>query len=498
MRLAWHPFLQPDLVQSDLTRPMARDRFGHRLHLAFAVLFCVMLPGPISLVQIAALPLIVFFAIRTPNIWRTWGSFAVQPVVLALAAFAALQAVSLAWTPSTKSGLNELADRRWIWAMWVLWPVMMHRPLLIGAIAIGFLAGNIAQALHIVGLRTGIPWLVWARLPDRNSGWWDPVVGGSVLVAALGLHLPAAIMGRGRMRLLGLGGAAITLLAIVATGTRGAWIAAAALLALVILIAIGRQTLARRLELAPHRRSAFAPALILAFVVIATGAAGWLTVGETVMRRIAEARTEVARAQEGDYQTYTGARLLMASWAVEAFRQHPIRGVGAGGYRVWTHQQLEARGEAHLTPRIHSHAHNAPLHIAATSGLIGLGLASLVMIFAVRGGLAQLGDPARGEGIGSYAAGPVCALIGLLFVGMFDVVHINSQTSALLAVLLGLCLISRPRLPDEESARQPLPATTIGARATDLPHPEPMPAEALTPGGESEGDAHARNLPQVQ
>jgi O-antigen ligase len=501
--MAWHPYLEPQLVQSDLTRPISHDRFGHRLHLALALLFCLLLPGPMSVAQFAGVPLIIFFALRTPNIWRTWGSFAVQPVFIAFVAFTAWQAISLAWSPNTDSGLRELSDRRWLWAMWVLWPIMMHRPALIAALAIGFLAGNIAQLLHEIGLRANISALVWPRLPHRNSGWWDPVVGGSVLVAALGLHLPAAVMGAGRARLLALLAAAITLLAIFATGTRGAWIAAAALVGIVVTVALTRGVMhARRTKLeARSGLRAASPALVFAATLLVAGAIGWMAVGESVLSRISEARTEVARAQEGDYQTFTGGRMLMGSWAAEAFRQHPIGGVGAGGYKSWTHQQLEARGESHLAPLIHSHAHNTPLHIAATSGAVGLALALLTVALALRGGLRDLarpraGDP--GDGLGTYSAGPAFALVGLLLVGMFDAVHLNAQTSALMTILMGLCLISRPRLPDDGFARPPLPATTIAERASDTPPPETLPAAAVTPGGQSEGDVHVRNLPQVQ
>ena len=59
-------------------------------------------------------------------------------------------------------------------------------------------------------------------------------MGGSVLVAGLGLHLPAAIMGRGWGRTLASGGAMVTALGILGTGTRGAWIAGLLLVMLVL------------------------------------------------------------------------------------------------------------------------------------------------------------------------------------------------------------------------------------------------------------------------
>jgi O-antigen ligase len=358
--------------------------------------------------------------------------------------------VTLAWSPEVKQGLREVGANRWVWAIVLLWPVMMHRTLLIAALAAGFLCGNMSQLLHAVGQAWSIEWLVWPRLEDRNSGWWDPVVGGTLLVGALGLHLPAAAMGRGLARALGLAGTVVTLLAIVATGTRGAWIAAAGLVVIVAGVAVAmRLRASSRLSIERSGRSertegvtrgsSVAKIGTAALVILIAGVVGWVAVGDSALRRIAEARQEVSRAQEGDYETYTGARLLMAQWAARAVREQPM-GVGAGGYRAWVHERMRERGAEQLVPYVHGHAHNALLHIGATVGVVGLVLAGMVMLAGLWGGFSHLGP----GGLGSYSAGPGFALVGLVLVSMFDVVHLNAQTGALLAGLLGLCLVSRP------------------------------------------------------
>lgn len=470
MRLAWHPYLEPTLVQSDLSRPITHDAFGHRLHLAFAMLFCFLLPWPTSIVQFAGIPLMVFFVLRTPHIWRTWGSLAMQPLLLAIGLFVAWQATTLLWSGDSRQGLRELSSNRWVWTLWLLWPVMMHRNLLIGALAAGFLCGNMAQVLHAVGLQTGTQWLIWPRLPDRNSGWWDPVVGGTMLVGALGLHLPVAAMGRGKWRVVACAGAAITLLGIFATGTRGAWIAAIALIALILCTAVVRQVLLSRRSAGRSRAWGLSPALALVVLVFSAGIAGWIFVGDSMLRRIDEARSEVTRVSAGDYETYTGARILMAEWAATAAVEHPM-GVGAGGYATWTQEQLRLRGRDHLIPHVHSHAHNAFLHIAATLGIVGLAFALLIVGLALVGAFGHLGP----AGLGSYAAGPGFALLGLLLVSPFDVVHMNSQTSALLGTLCALCLISRPKLPTKSPS---VPADVSPARVPSTIATETNPHQA--------------------
>lgn len=74
-------------------------------------------------------------------------------------------------------------------------PLLHERRKLIAAIALGMLALNVAQLANHLGVKHGISWLVIRPFTDRNGGWWPEVIAGSMLVAALGLHLPVAMMG---------------------------------------------------------------------------------------------------------------------------------------------------------------------------------------------------------------------------------------------------------------------------------------------------------------
>jgi hypothetical protein len=71
-------------------------------------------------------------------------------------------------------------------------------------------------------------------------------------------------------------------------------------------------------------------------------------------------------------------------------------------------------------------------------------LAGAAAVIALGGGFRELGPPGPTSGLGSYAAGPAFALLGLLLAGLFDPVHLNAQTGAIMAALMALCLVSRP------------------------------------------------------
>ncbi len=424
----------PEQLEPLFERQRAGDRLGHTLHTWGAVVMLVALTGPTTATEAALVPALAIFVIRLPGIWRLVLGTAGAWVVRVFVAFGLWWALTLAWSPDRGAGIEEVGTVRFALALALLWPVLDRRRLLTWALAAGLLAGNVSQVLHAIGTHTGVHALTWPRMPDRNSGWWDPVVGGSLLCAALGLHLPGAVAGMGRERLAHAACALVTLAAIFASGTRGAWIAAAALLVLVGSIALWT----RRHEARRALRSPVVLAIAGGAVLLAVGIGA--VIGPGVARRAAHGYSEVAAAvREGRYQSDTGARLLLAGWAVRATGEHPAGGVGAGGFRAWVRDHLRAQGVDPDTRAVHAHAHNALLHASATTGVPG---AALLIGLVVTGMLA--GRPRPGESWGRDA-GPCVALLGLALVSAFDTVQVNAQTAALLFTLLALCNDLRPR-----------------------------------------------------
>jgi hypothetical protein len=315
------PYVKQPWVDAEIAKAAARDPFGHRLHLVLGLIWLVCVPGPMFLVQVAGAGLWAVSVFRAYYIHRTWRSFGCHSFLWLIALCVAWQALSTTWSPDPNAGWWEIHSNRWIWAMWLTWSIMQHRSAMIAALAAGFLAANASQVVHAAGLALDLPALTFNRTPDRNSGWWQPVVGGSMLVAALGLHLPVAIMGVGRPRLIGLICSAITIAGLIATGSRGAWIAAAMLIAIVLVIALVRA--ARTGDRLSLKRFAIGGAVLLAVLAVTL-----LFARGPITRRIEEGRREVIRAIESrDYSTFTGARILMLKTACDEVRAHPIRGV---------------------------------------------------------------------------------------------------------------------------------------------------------------------------
>lgn len=409
------------------------DPFGHTVHAWFGALACAAIAAPTSAVEFGAIGVLAAMVIRVHRHWRTLPLFFLQPLMLIVLAWTLLGLASRLWTLGPHSAwLDEFGVLRFGLVATALWPVADRRPLLLGALALGFALAQASQVVHALGLALGIDAMTWNRFPGRNSGWLDPVVGGTMLTAALGLHLPAALWGRGQWRVLGTLGSAATLAGILATGTRGAWLAAAGLVAIACVVAVAK--------IRPRARLVRAVLVLLGVVVIGAGAA-WVTVGPQLRARFETGRAEVAAAIEHkQFQSDTGARLLMAWWAMEALAEHPLGGTGLGGYEAWTRQHVIAQDIDPATRRFHGHAHNALLQAGATLGVPGLLLALSFTVLAIRGSARRQ----TGDGPPGYADGPCFALLGLLLVSAFDSVHVNSQTCALLAVLLIFAVRFRP------------------------------------------------------
>ncbi len=412
--------------------------FGRNPTLLAAYVWCFFVCWPVTMVELAGIPLMLLTAIRIFRNYRFIPSIILQPLLLCAAIFGLVQLASGLWTIDRDQWAQQAGAMRWIWSLFMLWPFVEQRRSLLLAAALGCFVGNLTQVSQFLHLTLHWPTPTWPRAADRVSGWWPPVVCGTVLIAALGWHLPAAMLpGPAKTRILAAGAALVTFAGILASGTRGAWLAGAALIplcAVASLIVRHRSAAADGLP----ARGRVIPAVIVAVLILVVGAVAWTRLGESISRRVALAREEISAAvQHGEYRTDTGARIGMATWAMDLFKAHPVIGVGAGSFRPAAQALLASRGIDPATQAVHDHAHNALLHIAATTGLLGLVPALGVIIFAFRN--AWVLGTERASNSDGYEWGPAGALAGLLLVSVFDPVHINAQTSALLAVLLSLC-----------------------------------------------------------
>jgi len=269
-------------------------------------------------------------------------------------------------------------------------------------------------------------------------------MGGIILVGGLGLHLGPALLGRGWRRIAGLAGVLTCGVGALATGTRSAWLAAVLLAALVLLAA----------TFALPKKRATAVILAATIAIIITAGAGWLVAGKQIAYRVQTAKAELTSAVQGqNLSTDMGARLQYAIWATEAIREHPVRGVGTGGYQHWVQNRLRSQNIDPATVRTSPQAHNTLLHAWATTGLLGALLCASVLAVGIWTGLRPHLSSATptvtdasprchplAAWLGTYSAGPTIALVGIAIVSLFDVPYVNIQPAAFTSALLALAV----------------------------------------------------------
>jgi hypothetical protein len=228
----------PAEIDALFAKQRAADPFGHRLHVVLAGVYCVALWGPTTVSEWAMAPLAACWLVRMYSHHRIMGPLVWDWCVRLTLLFAAWLGLSAVWSADSARWADDIGPMRAALALAFLYPVLDARGRLVFVLLMGGVLGFIAQLLQAAGVLPRGGSAAGQAIEDasRISGMWDPAVGGSMLVGMLGLSL-GALMAVSRVRWPRnvVGGLAVTpLLAIagiVMTGTRGAMLAGAALVA---------------------------------------------------------------------------------------------------------------------------------------------------------------------------------------------------------------------------------------------------------------------------
>lgn len=417
-------FFSKDYARDAIERAQGGPRWLWWVHFVGAIGWMVCVSGRTTYVEAGGALLWLMTLVRLPWIWRAVVMGLAHPLFLTLVVWTIWRSISLFWSPDVRAGADRIDKLRFIWNI----PFLLPLAPVVGSLALGLVAGffyyNLSQVSHSLS-RAGVEWLPqWDRMPNRNSGWNEPVAGGTNLCAALGLHLAVVLKGKGLWLAFGAVGTLITLAAILVTGTRGAWIAAAGLVFLACIAGVWRvRWTAKRAVVAA----------VVSVVVLGAGVAvGW----KVAVPRAMEAREELRQVfVEKDFSSFTGARLLLMWWGVQAFADHPIGGTGEGGYKPWVEENLRKRGidpadRTHTGP----HPHNTLLQPLANTGIIGFGLYAVVLLMMARiAWVMRLHEH-------PYAASVPWALLGLFMACMFEVMHMNTHVLGMWMLLMGLAV----------------------------------------------------------
>ncbi len=338
---------------------------------------------------------------------------------LASVAAAALLAMGVAWVSSQASGGDGIDSRDRLlvlpWAMawaWALQPQL--RWLWRGAMA----GLGLAVLLAFFQLVGGM---------ERASGWVNAIVFADVVLLLMVLVVFCRPPRTWHWAVFGL---VCGMLAILFSGTRGAW---PGLLLLLGVVVLGSGWHTRRYRV----------------LLLGAGLAGIVALvgvvpGISHQMRLTELQQDIARIDAGDHESSAGARLERLRVAAEAFGERPWTGVGFAQFDRAMREQLPACQGPRPAARCDlGHAHNDVAEWAATMGVPGL--FALALLYGVplwlflRLWRRQGNDRLRGTAPAGAMLVSVFVLCGLTQ-SMFAHQTTTSTYAALVGVLLGLAL----------------------------------------------------------
>lgn len=420
------------------------DAIGHQIHTALAMLYLFLLPLTTAPKDFAFGLLFVWTAIRLyPHTWRCYGAIFRVPMAWALVAWAGWLALSLLWSVDPRQGFDELGAYRMLLTPLLIWPVIDRAPWLIGAALAGVFAQNLAQAFQQAG---------WIEKPSsdaaRMRGFIHPIQTATWCAAALCWHTSAFLRGRGLVRIGSIVLGAAALYGLVASGSRGPWLAAAVAVPLGVLVIALRRPRARR------------AAIVLMVIGVVGAGAAWPLAQSRIMPRIEHALEEIRQAREQQvFHTSSGLRLGLSSWAWSIFREHPIIGAGAGSFGTLQRelpefQAVVARHPSQEGYLRRDHPHSTYLYLLACTGLVGGAITLVVLVLMLRQAWRDRPDHV-------YADGSLCALLVWVIGAQFDCYNLSGHYFGLFALIAAITWPGRPfprlrlaaRDPDLDSLR---------------------------------------------
>ena len=386
-------------------------------------------------------------------------------------------ALALAWALSSGDGRSrELGPVAWpvaAFAGWsglsLVWAVDVHRGAIFlgafllpfGLLAVGFarlpwrgrwltwLWAGLAGTALVYAAVGGYQWFTrdvfwnpsvqvfnaYAPFFRVNSVFWDPSVYGRYLTVAILAALAGIVLGGVRgWRMAGLYAVVVaTWLGLLISFSQSSFVALAAGIVVAVAVAWGRRATLALVGLA----------LVTAAVLVA----------------VPQVRHELVGKSRSGVNRITSGRANLVGQGIRIALEHPVAGVGVGGFSREYQRRLGIRGKD--PKRVASHT--MPVTVAAELGVVGLVLAGWLLAAAF---LATL----RGLGRGftsrvSLATGVVLASIAvhsLFYAAFFE----DPMTWALLG-LVGLS----SRVPKKAAGAVPPPP----AEAARVPEPAPTP-----------------------
>ena len=431
----------------------ALDRWPYLL--AFATLACIPLRIPVDIGSDRVNLLLPLYAVvgglALSLAWSLVKGDArareLGPLALPLAAFVVWTGLSVVWTGDVRRGAIFLAafvlpfglvavgfarlPWRGRWLTW-LWAGLVATALLYA------LVGGYQWATRDVFWNPSVKvFNAYAPFFRVNSVFWDPSVYGRYLTVAVLASLAGILLGGARgWRVAGLYGIVVaTWLGLLLSFSQSSFVALAAGTVVAASVVWGRRAM------------------------VALVALGLVTCA--VLFAVPQLRDDLVGKSHSGVNRVTSGRANLVGQGIRIALDHPVVGVGAGGF---SREYVHRRGIIGKDPKRVA-SHTTPVTVAAEEGIVGLALLAWLVAAAL---LATL----RGLGTGFTSRVALATGIVLLAIAVHSLFYAAFFEDPMTWALLGLVGLSA-RVP-----KKPPPARAdVGVPPAPPSAPEPAPAE---------------------
>jgi putative inorganic carbon (hco3(-)) transporter len=369
------------------------------------------------------------------------------PVALPLAALVGWTGLSLVWAVDVRRGaillgafllpfgLLALGFARLPWrGRWLTW---LWGGLVATALAYALVGGYQWLTRDVFWNPSVKVFNAYAPFFRVNSVFWDPSVYGRYLTVAILASLAGIVLGGVRgWRVAGLYAVVVaTWLGLLISFSQSSFVALAAGIVVAVAVAWGRRA------------------------TLALVALGALTA--VVVLAVPQVRDELVGKSRSGFNRITSGRANLVGQGARIALDHPITGVGAGGF---SHEYARRLGIPGRDPKRVA-SHTMPVTVAAEEGIVGLGLLGWLLVAAFLATLTGLGRGFTSRV--SLATGVV--LVAITVHSLFYAAFFEDPMTWALFGLIGLTA----RVPKKTTAR---PVEAVPEPAAPLvPEPAPTP-----------------------
>lgn len=407
-----------------------RDPVGTAVHLALAMLFCASIALSTAMTSVSFVLLIGYTVLRLPNLWRALVPLAASPIVWLWVGWTAWTAINAFWSADLERWRDSLGSFWCVALLPALYPLTGRWRLLLGAFVAGSAIQAILQFAQVFGYLP-VPIAETGRLPGIGS---HP--GHVTTSAAIALVILLAWMREIRVssaRATAVVAAGLAAVSIVLAAGRGGILASA--FGLVLMAG----TLAR-FHGVPWRSGRLRLGLVLAAVAV-----GMLAWAISTGRGPASFRFQIEDLRRQDPARFSSVEARYLWWGVslDAFRAHPIRGIGTGSLYAFSESnprvaRMAEEKDLPIASLSARHPHSLYMLVVAEQGLVGLGwLTAALMV--------TLGAAWRSLRLRPVACGVLGGLVIWLVSAGFECLNLPLRTASMFMLLT--VLVALPRGP---------------------------------------------------